>query len=117
LVASVAQLVEQLTLNQLVQGSNPCRGTILFMAWIYVLRGTSGRHYIGSTADLERRIQQHRNGQTHSTRRLGGDLKLAAFLEVATLNEARRLEREMKRKKNPQLALHLLQQRGGNVAG
>jgi hypothetical protein len=28
LVASVAQLVEQLTLNQLVQGSNPCRGTI-----------------------------------------------------------------------------------------
>jgi hypothetical protein len=25
--ASVAQLVEQLTLNQLVQGSNPCRGT------------------------------------------------------------------------------------------
>jgi hypothetical protein len=27
LVASVAQLVEQLTLNQLVQGSSPCRGT------------------------------------------------------------------------------------------
>ena len=28
-VASVAQLVEQLTLNQLVQGSSPCRGTNL----------------------------------------------------------------------------------------
>ena len=28
LVASVAQLVEQLTLNQLVHGSSPCRGTI-----------------------------------------------------------------------------------------
>jgi hypothetical protein len=28
-VASVAQLVEQLTLNQLVVGSNPPRGTIL----------------------------------------------------------------------------------------
>jgi hypothetical protein len=27
-VASVAQLVEQLTLNQLVHGSSPCRGTI-----------------------------------------------------------------------------------------
>ena len=25
--ASVAQLVEQLTLNQLVHGSSPCRGT------------------------------------------------------------------------------------------
>jgi hypothetical protein len=30
LVASVAQLVEQLTLNQLVVGSNPPRGTISF---------------------------------------------------------------------------------------
>ncbi len=29
LYASVAQLVEQLTLNQLVHGSSPCRGTIL----------------------------------------------------------------------------------------
>jgi hypothetical protein len=28
LVASVAQLVEQLTLNQLVLGSSPSRGTI-----------------------------------------------------------------------------------------
>ena len=28
-VASVAQLVEQLTLNQLVHGSSPCRGTTL----------------------------------------------------------------------------------------
>jgi hypothetical protein len=29
-VASVAQLVEQLTLNQLVVGSNPPRGTTLY---------------------------------------------------------------------------------------
>ena len=31
LVASVAQLVEQLTLNQLVLGSSPSRGTIFFL--------------------------------------------------------------------------------------
>jgi hypothetical protein len=34
LVASVAQLVEQLTLNQLVVGSNPPRGTIFSRSWI-----------------------------------------------------------------------------------
>src|SRR5690606_11368256 len=31
LVASVAQLAEQLTLNQLVHGSSPCRGTTFFL--------------------------------------------------------------------------------------
>ena len=85
------------------------------MAWVYILRGASGRHYIGSTTDLERRIQQHRSGQTPSTKRLGGDLRLAASLEVATLADARTMERELKRKKNPQLALYLLEQRGGNI--
>jgi predicted GIY-YIG superfamily endonuclease len=87
------------------------------MAWVYMLRGNSGRHYIGSTTDLERRIEQHRNGHTHSTKRLGVELKVAASLEVATLEEARAMEREMKRKKNPQLALHLLPQRGGSIIG
>src|SRR2546429_485731 len=35
----------------------------------------------------------------------------SASLELATLDAARALEREMKRKKNPQLALFLLEQR------
>jgi predicted GIY-YIG superfamily endonuclease len=86
------------------------------MAWVYMLRENSGRHYIGSTTNLERRIEQHRNGHTHSTRRLGSDLKLAAFLETSTLEEARATEREMKRKKNPQFALYLMRQRGGKIA-
>jgi predicted GIY-YIG superfamily endonuclease len=86
------------------------------MPWIYILRGTSGRHYTGSTTDLERRIQQHDSGHTHSTKRLG-DLKQVAVLEVATLEEARKLEREMKRKKNPRLALYLLQLHGGKIVG
>jgi hypothetical protein len=46
---------------------------------------------------------------------LGGDLKIVAFLEITTLKEARTLERKMKLKKNPQCALHLLQQRGRNI--
>jgi putative endonuclease len=77
------------------------------MAWVYVLRGSSGRHYIGSTTDLDRRIEQHRQGHTHSTKRLGKNLEILTALEVASLEEAR----ELKRKKNPRLALLLLERR------
>jgi putative endonuclease len=85
--------------------------TAFKMAWAYILRGESGRHYIGSTTDMERRLKDHRRGQTHSTKRLGGNLEIVAAVELATLDEARALERAMKRKKNPRLALALLQSR------
>ena len=80
------------------------------MAWVYVLRGSSGRHYIGSTTDLKRRLEQHRSGHGYSTRRLGEALELIASLELGSLAAARDLERQMKRKKNPALALLLLEE-------
>ncbi|MGA9778928.1 MAG: GIY-YIG nuclease family protein [Verrucomicrobiia bacterium] len=87
------------------------------MAWVYMLRGSSGRYYIGSTTDLNRRLEQHRQGHTYSTRRLGQPLALAASLELDSLPEARALEREMKRKKNPGLALFLLEKRRTQPGG
>jgi predicted GIY-YIG superfamily endonuclease len=78
------------------------------MAWVYMLKGSSGRHYIGSTVDLEERVAQHRRGHTHTTRRLG-EIELLAAKEFATLPEARKIERELKAKKNPRLALFHLQ--------
>ena len=81
------------------------------MAWVYILRGDSGRHYFGSTINLERRLKEHRHGQTHTTKRLGDNLEIVATLELATIDEARALERQMKHKKNPLLALALLQSR------
>ncbi|HMP84778.1 MAG TPA: GIY-YIG nuclease family protein [Verrucomicrobiota bacterium] len=86
------------------------------MPWVYMLRGTSGRHYIGSTNDLNRRLEEHRRGNTHSTQRLGDKLELVAALKVATLEEARALERQMKGKKNPRLALYLLKGRGKPIS-
>jgi putative endonuclease len=80
-------------------------------AWVYVLRGSTGRHYIGSTVDLERRIAEHRRGHTHTTQRLGGDLELVASKEFTSFEEARRIERLLKAKKNPQLAIYHLQAR------
>ena len=79
------------------------------MAWVYILRGASGRHYIGSTEDLDRRIKEHRRGGTHTTRRLGHNLELVVAKKLPSINKARDLEIALKRKKNPRLAVFMLQ--------
>ncbi|HEX3420529.1 MAG TPA: GIY-YIG nuclease family protein [Candidatus Udaeobacter sp.] len=80
------------------------------MAWIYILRGSSCRHYIGSAVDLDVRFAQHLRGHTHTTKRLGHRIEIIASKKVATLKEARKIERSLKAKKNPTLAIYYLQQ-------
>jgi len=80
------------------------------MAWVYILRGSSGRHYIGSAIDLEARIAQHLRDHTHTTKRLGDGIEIVASKKVATLEEARRIQRSLKAKKNPTVAIYHLQQ-------
>jgi len=46
------------------------------MAWVYILRGSCGRFYIGCTEALERRLAEYRRGKVHSTRRFGQPLEL-----------------------------------------
>ena len=77
------------------------------MPWVYTLKGSSGRHYIGSAVDFDARFAQHLRGQTATTKRL---LKFVAKKKVATLAEARRIERALKQKKNPRIAIYYLQQ-------
>jgi predicted GIY-YIG superfamily endonuclease len=79
------------------------------MALVSILRGARGRHYIGSTNDLERRFAQHKRGHTHTTQRLG-ELSIVARKEYASVFEARRVERLLKAKKNPTAAIYYLQQ-------
>jgi predicted GIY-YIG superfamily endonuclease len=71
------------------------------MAWVYILRGSSGRPYIGSAVDLDARFEQHLRGHTATTKRLGARLEIIAKKEVPTLGEARQIERSLKRKKIP----------------
>ena len=80
------------------------------MAWVYILRGSSGRHYIGSAVDLDARFAQHVRGHTATTKRLGYALEIVAKKQVSSLGEARELERKLKRKKNPRIAIYQLQQ-------
>ncbi len=60
------------------------------MAWVYVLRGSSGRHYIGSAVDLDARFRQHLRGHAAMTKRLGDTLEIVAKKEVPTLSESSR---------------------------
>ena len=74
-----------------------------------MLKGGNGRHYIGMTSDLVRRLAQHDNGQTHTTRRLGGALQVVASKMYGTRAEAAEIERMLKRWKNPAKAAAFLQ--------
>ncbi len=68
---------------------------------VYMLSGANGRHYIGMTSDQVHRIQQHRNGHTYTTRRLGGNLQLVASKAYPTREAAAAIEKKLKRWKNP----------------
>jgi predicted GIY-YIG superfamily endonuclease len=77
---------------------------------MYILRGSSGRHYFGSADDLDARFAQHLRGHTHTTKRLGDRIEIIASKKVATLKEARKIERSLKANKNPIVAIYHLQQ-------
>jgi predicted GIY-YIG superfamily endonuclease len=78
------------------------------MAWVYILRGVR-RYYIGATENLDRRTAEHRRGNNYTTRRFGDQIELVVAKELPSMVEARELERVLKRKKNPRLAISILQ--------
>jgi predicted GIY-YIG superfamily endonuclease len=78
-------------------------------AWVYILRGSAGRHYIGSTRNLERRLREHLSNSCHTTRRLGGDITCVIKGKYTSLGEARAMERRLKRMKNPKAAIAFIE--------
>jgi putative endonuclease len=73
------------------------------MAFLYMLQSeATGRFYVGSTDDLERRISEHLRGHSLATRGRG-PWKLIYKEEFPTLLEARRRELEIKKWKSSRL--------------
>jgi len=68
---------------------------------VYLLRGVTGRHYLGCTDDFPARLAQHRRGHTHTTARLGLPLEVVATREFPTRTEALATERRLKSWRNP----------------
>ena len=81
------------------------------MYHVYLLQGGSGWHYIGMTSNLEQRLAQHRQGNTYTTRRVGGGLQLLASRGYDTRREAVAAERQLKAWKNPAKVLTFLSNR------
>jgi predicted GIY-YIG superfamily endonuclease len=66
-------------------------------AWCYILRLQSGRLYVGSTRNRERRYKDHFAGTGCRTTRLDPPVALAYEEEFPSYKEALRRERQIKR--------------------
>ena len=78
-------------------------GKVDCMGYLYILQSEkNGRYYIGSTNNLSRRIAEHSAGKTKSIRALR-PLRIVFKQDFATLAEARRAERKLKRLKSKKI--------------
>jgi len=102
----VAQLGARLDGIEEVAGSNPATSTNLRPAgfgwraipmwYVYILRSArDNRLYVGSTADLRRRLREHKEGHVASTRSRE-PLTLEAYIAVKDETTARTLEAYLK---------------------
>ena len=79
------------------------------MAFLYILQSEStGRFYVGSTSDLQRRLSEHFRNHTPSTRNRG-PWKQVYQETFPTVAEARRRELEIKRWKSSRMIRALIQ--------
>ncbi|NIM96896.1 MAG: GIY-YIG nuclease family protein [candidate division Zixibacteria bacterium] len=66
-------------------------------ACLYILRLKSGQLYVGSTTDLDRRVEEHYSGRACRTTKLDPPLKLVYSEPFPTFSEARKRETQLKR--------------------
>jgi len=68
------------------------------MYQVYILANSSGRHYIGLSEDVAKRIEDHNSGRSKWTAKRG-PWTLQWISRPMPLGDARRLESKMKRQK------------------
>ncbi len=78
------------------------------MFYVYVLRSVpSGRFYIGSTENIENRLNEHNNGEVKATRSYR-PWNIVYTESFVTRSEAYRRERQIKNWKNPDFMVRKL---------
>ena len=70
--------------------------------WVYILQSeTTGRHYCGSTSDVQRRLRQHNDPEyrlSKTTKRFKGPWVVRWTRECATRSESMNLEKKIKKR-------------------
>ena len=66
---------------------------------VYILSCANGRFYVGSTDNIERRLEEHKRGKSKATKNLL-PIELVKFIECSSLPEARQLEYSIKKQKS-----------------
>ena len=81
------------------------------MQGVYFLQSLKNqRYYIGSTVDLERRFNEHKNGLVKATKYLR-PLKIVFFQEYSSISEARKVEYKLKKLKNRNIVERIIDER------
>jgi len=65
--------------------------------WLYVIRSREGKYYTGITNDIERRLKEHRGGESKSTKNYRG-IELVWTKVFSERKEAREWEVRIKKK-------------------
>lgn len=77
--------------------SSVCNQRMRSGYWVYILTSRrNGTLYVGVTADLGRRVWQHREGVAEGFTRTYGVKRLVHVEPFGTLDDARRRERQLK---------------------
>ena len=63
--------------------------------YVYILKDSKGKFYVGSTTDVKRRLDQHSSGHTQTTKRMDKPC-LVLVQEYDSLIMARNIERKIK---------------------
>ncbi len=102
---------EHLLCKQGVRGSNPLGSTRIAVHYVYILQSErNGRHYIGQTNSLDRRVQQHNDGRVRATKYMRPWV-LVYREESADGTQARKREWWLKAQKSRLLLEHLIRHR------
>ncbi len=83
------------------------------MCWLYILKNElTGRFYIGSTNNLDRRLKEHASGKTRTTRVL--ETNKLVYKELYTnIEEARSREKKLKSYKSKKYLEWLISRSAG----
>ena len=76
---------------------------------VYILRCKNGRFYIGSTNDIQRRLEEHQSGHTASLRALL-PVELAFKQKYDTMKSARKIEYRLKKLKSRTIIERIVQE-------